>query len=78
MLTGVPCPLCGMTTSVIGTVHLRLGDAVAATPAGIVATVLAVVLLVARRRTSVTVPSWLLPAVLALMWAYQLFRFSII
>jgi hypothetical protein len=77
-LTGIPCPLCGMTTSVVGTVHLQLGDAIAATPAGIVLIVLAVGLLLARRRTSVTVPSWLLPAALAVMWIYQLFRFSII
>ena len=77
-LTGIPCPLCGMTTSVTAAVHLRLGVAAAATPAGIVAIVLAVALLVARRRQTVTVPTWLLPAALCLMWTYQLLRVSII
>ena len=77
-LTGVPCPLCGMTTSVIDTVHLRLGEAVAANPAGIVVTVLAVALLVWRRPSAVTIPSWWVVTALAVMWTYQLFRFSII
>ena len=75
-LTGIPCPLCGMTTSVTAAVHLRLDVAAAATPAGIVAIVIAVALLVARRRQSVTVPRWLLPVVLCLMWTYQLVRMA--
>src|SRR5439155_574615 len=54
-LTGVPCPFCGMTTSVEATVHLHLGDAVAATPAGIVAVIVAIVLLV-RRPKSIRIP----------------------
>ena len=77
-LTGIPCPLCGMTTSVMATVHLHLGAAAAATPAGIVAVVLAIVLLVGPRRTSVAAPAWLAPSVLAVMWLYQLFRLSIL
>ena len=77
-ITGIPCPLCGLTTSVTEAVHLRLGEALAVTPAGVVAVVLAVALLLARRRESVSVPSWLIPTTLALMWTYQLFRFSIL
>ena len=74
-LTGVPCPLCGMTTSVEATVHLRLGDALAATPAGIIAVIAAIFLLV-RRPKAVRVPWTLVYAVLALMWAFQLHRFG--
>lgn len=76
-LTGIPCPLCGMTTSVVATVHLRFGDALAANPAGVLAVVVAIVLLIRR---PATVPVWL-PAilgVLAAMWAFQLHRFGFV
>ncbi|MGH9179762.1 MAG: DUF2752 domain-containing protein [Acidimicrobiales bacterium] len=73
-LTGVPCPLCGMTTSVTATVHLDLGAAGAATPAGMVAVAIALALLLARRRRTLAVPGWVVPAALAAMWAYQLGR----
>lgn len=77
-LTGIPCPLCGMTTSVTAVTHLHVGRALAANPAGIVAVLVAVALLVSRRRGVVALPPWLLPATLASMWAYQLVRFSIV
>jgi len=76
-LTGVPCPMCGMTTSVEATVHLRLGDALGANPAGVLAVVVAVVLLVRR---PATVPVWV-PAILgglAAMWLFELHRFAFI
>ena len=73
-LTGVPCPLCGMTTSVTAAVQLHVGDAVAASPAGVVAVLAALALLLAGRRRTVPVPAWTVPAVLALMWGYQLAR----
>ena len=34
MLTGIPCPLCGMTTSVEETVHLNLGERARGEPGG--------------------------------------------
>ncbi|MBV8982523.1 MAG: DUF2752 domain-containing protein [Acidimicrobiia bacterium] len=74
-VTGVPCPLCGMTTSVEATMHLRFGDAFAATPAGILAVALAIVFLVHRPKT-IRLPLALVFAVLALMWAFQLHRFG--
>jgi hypothetical protein len=73
-LTGVPCPLCGMTTSVTATVHLDLLGALATNPAGVVAVVVAVALLVRRRVERVAVPGWLLPVGLAAMWVFQLQR----
>ncbi len=78
ILTGIPCPLCGMTTSVTAAIRLRLGEAVAANPAGVVAVALAVALLLWRGRGRVALPSWLPPAALLSMWAYQLVRFSIV
>ena len=77
-LTGVPCPLCGMTTSVTATTHLRLGEAVAANPAGVLAVAVAVALLLVRPRGVVALPRWLVPAALASMWVHQLVRFSIV
>src|SRR5436309_720730 len=76
-LTGVPCPLCGMTTSVEATVHLHLGHALAANPAGPLAVGLAVLLLV---RHPATVRVWLpmLVLALALMWAFELHRFGFV
>lgn len=75
-LTGIPCPLCGMTTSVTAAVHLDVPAALAANPAGVAAVAAAVGLLVWRRRPTVAVPSWALLVVPALMWAYQLVRFT--
>ncbi len=76
-LTGLPCPLCGMTTSVEATVHLRLGDALAANPAGVVAVVVAIALLV-RRPTTVPVSLPVVVAALGVMWAFELHRFGLI
>jgi hypothetical protein len=73
--TGVPCPLCGMTTSVEATVTLDLETALAATPAGIVAVAAAICVLVLRPRR-LRFPAPLLYLALAAMWLYQLHRFS--
>lgn len=60
--TGVPCPFCGITRLADALAHLRLGDAVTASPAGVallvgLAVVAAVHLLaVARHRPP---PRWL-------------------
>lgn len=75
--TGIPCPFCGMSTSVKETVRLQLRDAWAANPAGVVAVVIAVTLIVVRPR-SVRLPALLISTVLAAMWIFQLFRFSIL
>jgi Protein of unknown function (DUF2752) len=75
--TGIPCPLCGMTTSVEETVRLDLQEAVAANPAGVVAVGVAVLLLVLRpRRLQLPWPT--APVALLAMWAWELHRFSIL
>lgn len=78
LATGIPCPLCGMTTSVTAAAHLDLAEAAAANPVGILAVLVALVLLVVRRPERLDVPRWVLPAGLAGMWAFQLQRFSIV
>jgi hypothetical protein len=76
-ITGIPCPLCGMTTSVTATTRLHLGEALAANPAGIVAVVLAVIVLMFRARKVVALPVWALPLAFGLMWLFELHRFHI-
>jgi hypothetical protein len=76
-LTGVPCPLCGMTTSVEDTVRLDIGAAVRANPAGLVLVVLALTLLVVRPRR-LGLPSFAIPIALAAMWVFELHRFGLV
>jgi hypothetical protein len=76
-ITGVPCPLCGMTTSVEATMHLDFAKAMAATPAGIIAVIIAIVFLI-RKPASIRVPYALVFVVLGLMWAFQLHRFGFV
>ena len=78
MVTGVPCPMCGMTTSVEETVHLDLGAAFAANPAGIALVVVAIVLLVRRPRAIPIPPVPVVLTLLALMWVFELNRFGFI
>src|SRR5205823_2904171 len=70
-LTGIPCPLCGMTTSVEATVHGHLGRAFAANPAGIAAVVAAVALLVLRP-AAIRLPAALPALVLGALWLFEL------
>ena len=76
-LTGIPCPLCGMTTSVEDTVRLHLHAALAANPAGLLAVAVAICLLIVRPRQLV-LPTVLPPLVLAAMWVFELHRFSVL
>ena len=76
-LTGIPCPLCGMTTSVVATSRGRLGEAWAATPAGIAVFAMALALLVLRTKP-IALPRGVVPLALTGMWVFQLHRFSII
>jgi hypothetical protein len=74
-LTGVPCPLCGMTTSVESTVRLHLRDALAANPAGVALVVAAVALFLLRPHRLV-LPPLTVPLALAAMWLFELHRFG--
>ena len=76
-LTGIPCPLCGMTRSVTATVHGRLAEALAMNPAGVAAVLVAIALLVFRRVGTATVPVWAAPVGVALLWIWQLTHFPL-
>ena len=77
-LTGIPCPFCGMTTSVTAAVHLDPVAAVAANPAGLLAVLVAIGLLVFRGRRQVTLPMWSAPVAMVLMELWQLARFGLV
>jgi hypothetical protein len=76
-LTGVPCPLCGMTTSVEDTIRLDLGGAAAANPAGLALVAAALAILVGRPR-SVAVPTGVPIMLLLGMWLFELHRFGVV
>ena len=76
-LTGVPCPLCGMTTSVVDSAHGDVSGALAASPAGLAAVLLAAALLIVRPKR-VAVPWIAVVASVTGMWLYQLHRFGFI
>jgi len=73
--TGIPCPLCGITTSVRATLRLDPADAVALNPGGLAAVVGAAGLLLTRR-TRITVPAAAVPILIACLWVFELFRFD--
>lgn len=75
-ITGIPCPFCGMTTSVEATVHFQFGDALAANPAGILLVIVAIALIVVRPK-SIPVPMTLGVIAIALMWVFELQRFGL-
>lgn len=77
-LTGVPCPICGMTTSVEATVHGHLGAALQANPAGPFLVLAAIALLIRRPRHVIKVPTVALLVLALGLWLFELHRFSLI
>ena len=76
-LTGIPCPLCGMTTSVEETLRLDVADAFAANPGGVAVVAAALALLVVRPR-KLSVPTPLASLAFISLWLFELDRFSIV
>jgi hypothetical protein len=77
-LTGVPCPLCGMTTSVEATLHAHPVAALEANPAGPAAVLVALVLLVRRPARPLHAPLVAVILLLVLLWLFELQRFGIL
>lgn len=75
--TGIPCPLCGLTTSVRATMRLDVAEAVATNPGGFAAVGAAAALLV-MRRPRITVPVAAVPLGLVCLWVFELFRFNLL
>jgi uncharacterized protein DUF2752 len=77
-LTGVPCPLCGMTTSVEATLHGHPGSAFAANPAGPALVLCAAAILIRRPKRRLHAPLGLVIFLFAAMWLFELNRFHVI
>lgn len=71
-ITGIPCPLCGMTRAVVAAVHGHFLDSLRFNPAGILVVLLAIALLAGLRVQRMRLPTWLLIALVALLWAWNI------
>jgi hypothetical protein len=74
--TGIPCPLCGMTRGVTAAVHGDFARAALMNPGSLLLVAAAVVLALGWRRRSITFPAWLPYALIAGLWAFQLFKYA--
>jgi Protein of unknown function (DUF2752) len=70
-LTGIPCPLCGMTRAVVAAAHGHLLESLRFNPGGLAVVLLALALLVGVRPDRVRVAPWFLVALTALLWAWN-------
>lgn len=75
-LTGIPCPLCGSTRGVIAAIHGDIGHALSLNPASIGVLVMALLIVAGWRIERVRIPVWIIASVLAVLWAYQLFKYA--
>ncbi|HEY8408893.1 MAG TPA: DUF2752 domain-containing protein [Gaiellaceae bacterium] len=77
-LTGIPCPICGMTTSVEASVHAHPLAALAANPAGPLLTIAAALLVLRPPRRQFAFPLVAVAVVVAALWLFELHRFALI
>lgn len=77
-LTGVPCPLCGSTTSVEDVFRGHVVAAIQANPLGLGVVAAALFLLVRRPRHALRVPGVVVALTVLGLWLFELHRFSLI
>jgi Protein of unknown function (DUF2752) len=72
-LTGVPCPLCGMTRAVVAAAHGHLATSLAFNPGGIFVLLLAIAAVVRPAwLTRLRLPLWSILAVLGALWVWNI------
>lgn len=76
--TGVPCPFCGLTTSVEATLHGDSRGAWAANPFGLVVVAFAVLLLLRPRWRRLSLPAVLAVAAVGISWLFELHRYHFV
>jgi hypothetical protein len=70
-LTGVPCPLCGMTRAVVAAMHGHLLESLRFNPAGLLVVAFALALLAGLRLDRVRIRPWIVIGFVALLWAWN-------
>jgi hypothetical protein len=75
-VTGIPCPFCGMTRGVTALLHGHVSAAFTYNPGAFLIFAMAIVLLIAWRWQRVRIPMWAVFLFFAVLWAYQLFKYS--
>lgn len=75
-ITGIPCPMCGMTRGVTSLVNGDFAHALLMNPASYLAVALALLLFAQWRTRRVVIPVWVIVTVLATMWTWQLFKYA--
>ena len=76
--TGVPCPFCGLTTSVRDTLGGHVGAGVAAAPLGLAVIVVAVLGALGLGPARLRIPLVMLFVLVAAEWAFELYRFHVL
>ena len=76
--TGVPCPLCGLTTSVKATLRGHPATAASANPFGLVAVLVAIVLIVRPAWRRLSLPLFAIGLGIAVSWGWELHRFRLL
>jgi Protein of unknown function (DUF2752) len=71
-ITGIPCPMCGMTRAVVAAVHGEVFASLRYNPAGILVLALALVLILRPQLPRARAPAWFLPVGAALLWTYNI------
>jgi hypothetical protein len=74
-LTGVPCPFCGLTTSVEAVMRGDAHAAFVANPFGLLAVAFAIALLLRPRWQRFSPPALVLVAGVATSWLFELHRY---
>ena len=72
-LTGIPCPLCGMTRACVAALQGHLGSSLAFNPAGVLVLLAAVVAIVRPQwLRRLRIPMWTIVAALGAMWIWNI------
>ena len=72
-LTGIPCPLCGLTRACVAAVHGHLGASLAFNPAGVLVIAAALVALVRPQVLArVRMPAWVVLVAVGALWVWNI------
>ena len=72
-ITGIPCPLCGMTRACVAAVHGHLATSLAFNPAGVLVLIAAFTAIVRPQLlTRIHVPTWAVVLTFGALWVWNL------